>query len=298
MTPDDYAVLVDSWMLSLQAERKSPETMRSYRQGAEQFLAYCADQGFEPTLTRSVVTRFTAHLVALGREATTVRSRQRSLRMFSAWLAAEGEIERDDLLGLTPPKLDAKVVKPLSDEQLQALIAACKGNDFRARRDEALVRFMAECLVRASETVVHMTVSGTDIRRGLALIVKAKGGQERVVPFGPQTARALDRYVRARRSHRLAATDKFWLGEGGKNLGYAGLWVALRYRAGLAGIADFHPHRLRHTGATRWLRKGGSEGGLMAVAGWSSREMIDRYTAATAAERAAEEARSLELGDL
>ena len=55
---------------------------------------------------------------------------------------------------------------------------------------------------------------------------------------------------------------------------------------------------MRHTAATRWLPAGGSEGGLMAVAGWSTRDMIDRYTAATASERAATEARGLGLGEL
>jgi integrase/recombinase XerD len=34
---------------------------------------------------------------------------------------------------------------------------------------------------------------------------------------------------------------------------------------------------LRHTAAHRWLAAGGTEGGLMAVAGWSRRDMLDRY---------------------
>ena len=55
---------------------------------------------------------------------------------------------------------------------------------------------------------------------------------------------------------------------------------------------------MRHTAATRWLRAGGSEGGLMAIAGWSTRDMIDRYTGASASERAADEARGLGLGEL
>jgi hypothetical protein len=46
------------------------------------------------------------------------------------------------------------------------------------------------------------------------------------------------------------------------------------------------------------LRRGGSEQGLMSVAGWSTRSMIDRYTGASASERAAAEARELHLGDL
>jgi hypothetical protein len=36
----------------------------------------------------------------------------------------------------------------------------------------------------------------------------------------------------------------------------------------------------------------------MAVAGWSSRTMLDRYTSSSASERAADEVRNLNLGDL
>jgi integrase len=89
-----------------------------------------------------------------------------------------------------------------------------------------------------------------------------------------------------------------WLGASGKRFGYQGLHKALRDRAQLAGIEDFHPHRLRHSLAHRWLAAGGSEQGLMAVAGWSRADMLQRYTRARAEERAAEEARKLQLGEL
>jgi integrase len=101
-----------------------------------------------------------------------------------------------------------------------------------------------------------------------------------------------------RRTHRLADTPALWLGDRGKSLEYYGLHRALKYRAELAGLLKFHPHLLRHTAASRWLAAAGSEGGLMAVAGWSTRDMLDRYTKATAAERAAAEARNLGLGEL
>ena len=80
-------------------------------------------------------------------------------------------------------------------------------------------------------------------------------------------------------------------------MGYQGLRVSLPRRAEAAGLKGFHLHQMRHIAASRWLAAGGSEGGLMAVAGWSSREMLDRYTKATAADRAVAEARSLNLGD-
>jgi integrase len=160
-----------------------------------------------------------------------------------------------------------------------------------------MVRLATEAMCRAEE-LLSMTTADVDLRRGLATITRGKGGKGRVVPFGPQTARAIDRYLRLRRAHVLADTPALWLGERGKGLAYWGLYASLRRRAERAGIEHFHPHRLRHTGASRWLAAGGSEGGLMAVAGWSSREMIGRYTDDTAAVRAAEESRRLNLGDL
>ncbi|MBO4254773.1 tyrosine-type recombinase/integrase [Streptomyces griseorubiginosus] len=293
----DIASLLDSWLLHLAAERKSAQTLKTYGDGVRAFLRWCEAEGRSPVLDRPTVNAFVAALLNEGAEASTARSRQLAVRRFSAWLADEGEIDTDQLLYLKPPKLDHKVVPELDDDQLRALIKACKGNDLRDRRDEAIVRLMAETGARAGE-IVGMSVADIDLRRGVAVVRRGKGGKGRTVPVGPQAARALDRYIRARRTHRLAQTAALWLGDRGKGFSYDGLYVALRYRADLAGIPDFHPHVLRHTAAGRWLAAGGSEGGLMAVAGWSRRDMIDRYTRATSERRASEEARRLNLGDL
>ena len=282
--------------MHLLAERKSPQTIESYTTAVQQFLRWCAEQHRDPTLDRSTVNAWVAALLAGGAQPATARARQLGVRRFSAWLAEEEEIVRDDLLGLKPPKLDQKIVPRLTDDQVVALVKACSGREFRDRRDEAIVRFMLEAIVRAGE-VVAMTVADIDVTRGLAIIRKGKGGKARPVPFGAQTGRAIDRYLRLRRTHRLAATPTLWLGDRGKGLSYDGLYRALMYRAKIAGIENFHPHLTRHTAAQRWLSANGSEGGLMAVAGWTRRDMIDRYTRATAAERAAEEARRLGLGE-
>lgn len=293
----DIASLLDSWLLHLAAERKSAQTLKTYGDGVRAFFRWCEAADRAPVLDRPTVNAFVSALLDGGAEAATARSRQLAVRRFSAWLADEGEIDTDQLVNLKPPKLDHKVVPELDDDQLRALIKACKGNDLRDRRDEAIVCFMAETGARAGE-VVGMGVADIDLKRGAAVVRRGKGGKGRTVPVGPQTARALDRYIRARRTHRLAQTPALWLGDRGKGFTYDGLYVALRYRAELAGIADFHPHVLRHTAAGRWLAAGGSEGGLMAVAGWSRRDMIDRYTRATSERRAADEARRLNLGDL
>lgn len=296
MTAPDLDTLLASWQLHLRAERKSPQTLKSYTDGVRLFLRWCQDTGSPAVLDRRTVSAWVAALLDGGAEASTARARQLSLKRFSAWLAEEGEIDRDELLGVKPPKLDVKVVDSLTDDQLARLVKACAGKEFRDRRDEAIVRLMVESAVR-SEELLSMTIPDVDLARGAAVVRRGKGGKGRTVPFGARTSAAIDRYLRARRTHRLAGTAVLWLGDRGKEFGYHALRDTLRWRADLAGLDGFHPHLLRHTGAARWLDAGGSEGGLMAVAGWSRRDMLDRYVRATSERRAADESRRLGLGE-
>lgn len=298
MPSPDLAVLVDSWELSLRAERKSPATVKAYTTGVAQYLTWCSEADVPAVLDRRQVARFVDHLLTRGVQPSTARSRQLGIRRFSAWLEEEGEQVVDPLLGIRAPKLDTKVVEPLTEAQLKAMLKACSGKDLRDRRDEAILRLMVETGARAGE-VAALGVADVDLREGTAIVRRGKGGKGRSIPFGPDTARAIDRYIRLRRTHSLAnRSPALWLGDRGKPFNYDGLHKSLKMRATLAGVEGFHPHRLRHTAAHRWLAAGGSEGGLMAVAGWTRPDMLLRYTKAQASARAADEARGLNLGEL
>jgi site-specific recombinase XerD len=294
----NLAALLPSWKLALRAERKSPATVKSYEEGVLAFLRWCVSISVPAELSKSMVQTLVTDLLDNGASARTASARLLAIRRFAAWLTDEGELPGDPLLGIKQPKIDRQVVEALTDEELRALIKACQGKAFTDRRDEAIVRLMAETGMRAGE-VVGLEVADVDLQRGLVTVRRGKGGKGRIAPFGPQTATALDRYIRARRPHRMADSGPLFLGaDNWRTFNYFGLRHALQRRAEAAGINGFHPHKMRHTAATRWLRAGGSEGGLMAVAGWSTRDMIDRYTGASAAERAAAEARGLALGEL
>ncbi len=296
-TLPDLAALLPSWQLAMRSVHRSSGTIRTYSAAITGFLKWCEQTGTVPELSKTNVQAFLAALLAGGAESATARARFVGLKAFGAWLAQEEEIAENPLAGMKQPKVDSKVVDALTDDELRLMIKACQGKSIRDRRDEAIVRLMTETGARAGE-VIGMQTADIDLPHGLVTIRRGKGGKGRVAPFGPQTAAAVDRYLRVRRAHRLADTGPLWLGGGGKSIGYHGLDESLKGRAKAAGITGFHLHKLRHTAATRWLRAGGSEQGLMAVAGWSSRAMLDRYTGASASERAAVEARGLNLGDL
>jgi integrase/recombinase XerD len=293
----DLESLLVSWLLALRGQRKSPDTLKTYGDGVRAYLAWCARCGLAPSLSKDSVIAFTVALLDAGKAPATALSRQAVVKRFSAWLAAEGEIGQDELAGIRPPHLDEAAVEPLTADQITALLATCKGREFRNIRDDAIIRFMVETGARASE-VIGMGTDDIDLTDALAIIRRGKGGKGRMVPFSPQCVAALDRYVRARRRHRLATSPDLWLGERGRGLAYAGLYTSIARRGDAAGIPNLHPHVLRNTAAVRWLRKGGSPTGLMSVAGWTSVDMLRRYIRAAESGLAADESRRLDLGDL
>ncbi len=294
----DVRELMESFFISLRAARRSEKTVKSYGLGITQYADWCETNGLPAAIDRGHVQAWMAHMNNRGLAPATVAARLAGVRQLSKWMAEEGILDTDPLLRLNAPKQDSPITQVLTSDQLKALFRACQGTELRDRRDEAIVRLMAETGMRVSEAL-GLDLDDVDLPRGLAYIRSGKGGKGRIVPFGAQTAKALDRYIRLRRSHPAADLDALFVtARQRRRLADHGLRRTLGLRAADAGIDKFHPHMLRHTLAHRWLAGGGTEGGLMAVAGWSSREMLDRYGRATAAERAAAESRKLNLGDL
>ena len=162
---------------------RSKATVELYSGGVRAFLRWCAANAVTPELTKDAVNAFIADLLDGGAESSTAVARQKALRQYSKWLAAEGELKEDPLLGLARPQQVTKVTDALDDEQLSRLVRACNGTTFLDRRDEAVVRLMAETGLRAGE-LLAMTVADLDLDRGAAVVRKGKGGKRRVVPFG------------------------------------------------------------------------------------------------------------------
>lgn len=286
----------------MRAEAKSPGTIDTYTHGLNAYVTWCTRAG-QPPLARTTMTTWMSTTLEAGAAPGSVRIRQLAVRRFAAWLIATGHAPIDPLAGVKGPQQTEKLVTPLTDDELRALIATCvtpthrAGEPLHHRRDEAIIRLMFETGIRIGETIA-LHIDDVDLAAGRVTIRRGKGGRGRVIPIGATTSAALRGYLTLRAHHRCADSPELWLGERGTQFGYDGLSRALRRRAQLAGIAGFHPYKLRHTAAHRWLAASGSESGLMAIAGWTRTDMLVRYTRAHASERAAQEAARLNLGAL
>ncbi|MGH2393734.1 MAG: tyrosine-type recombinase/integrase [Candidatus Limnocylindria bacterium] len=98
--------------------------------------------------------------------------------------------------------------------------------------------------------------------------------------------------------HPQAGLPTLWLGANGRAaMTDNGVAQMIRKRGRDGGTEGLHPHMLRHTFAHGWLAEGGNEGDLMRLAGWKSRQMLSRYGASAADQRAREAHRHHGLGD-
>lgn len=296
--PESLVSLQRSFNRALRVEGKSDRTITLYGQSITFFARWIEERGMPAdvdSLSRDNVLDWLDSLRARGQSDGTVITRWRGLRRFSSWMLAEGILARDPFEGVTVKKPEAPSVPVFDDDDLRRLIAACKGKEFNDRRDEAFIRLLIDCGLRASElTGIHIDDLDLD---GESVVVTGKGSRVRVAYFGAKTSLALDRYLRVRAAHRHASSPNLFLGERGP-FTTDGVRERLKVRAQMAGIEErVNPHRFRHTNAHDFLLAGGQERDLKRLMGWRSDAMLERYGASAADYRAREAARRLRRGD-
>jgi integrase/recombinase XerC len=269
-------------------------TQRIYSSAVRELAEFVGDRA-PGEVTRRDVEAFVRHRLAEVRPAT-VSADFRALQQFYKWLVREEEIDRSPMEGAEAPMVPEQPVPVLEVEQLRAVLDSCKGNDMVSRRDNAIFRLLIDTGGRLGE-VAGLQVDDVDFEAGVCHVI-GKGRRARGLPFGQATALALGRYLRSRAKDSRAALPGLWLAEKGKGALQAnGIRLMIRRRGLAVGIDGLHAHQFRHTAAHRWLAEGGGETDLMRIMGWKSPQMLRRYGASKADERAREAHRRMALGD-
>ena len=266
-------------------------TLSSYRRDLRRYVAHLDARGIDDldAVTEETVSGF---LVALREgdadhpalSATSAARTVVAVRGFHKFCLADGLASHDPALGVKPPSPTKRLPKALPLADVEAILEAA-GTDgtVLALRDRALLEVLYGTGARISE-VTGLAVDDVDMVDRTVLL-RGKGGKERLVPFGQYAAEAIDAYLVRSRPELVSAQTPggaMFLNSRGGRLSRQSAWAVLTRAAERAGVTrDVSPHTMRHSFATHLLDGGADVRVVQELLGHASVTTTQVYTLVT-----------------
>jgi integrase/recombinase XerC len=198
-------ILVERYLSACRSAGMSPKTLRGYN---EKLQRYCRMVGGclgdfnlntvrEHLINLQAANKWKDHPLIAERSqklsATSIRNHGMVLCGFSTWLCEEGYTDLKVLARLKLPKPNEISMEPLSDDEISRLLSCFNINKEIGCRNAACTWLFLDTGLRcAEEVVLDMDNLFLETRR---LKILGKGRKERILPFGHQTKRILERYI-------------------------------------------------------------------------------------------------------
>lgn len=274
----------EAFLEMLVAERGAAlNTIAAYRRDLEDFAAFLGKRRTEPHGAAAEDVR--AYLAAGSRAGLNPRTAARrlsTLRQFHRFLASEGVRADDPTAAIDSPKRGRALPKIMGEAEVEALLeAAVRREGAEGVRLHALLEVLYSTGLRVSELVgLPLAAVGRDPR---FMVVRGKGGKERMVPLGEKAEAALARWRAVRPRFLRGGRESKWLfpsrGAGGHltRQRFAQLLKELAPEAGL-DPAKLSPHVLRHAFATHLLNRGADLRSVQRLLGHSDISTTQIYT--------------------
>jgi integrase/recombinase XerC len=275
----DKAEVRDKWIAKFLAHLATDRgasvyTQRNYRQALTEFARWHLEERKSPAawekLSRDDFRAFVRFLGRnnLSRAATQLRFS--ALRTFYKFLMRHGVVENMPIKNLSLPKLEKRLPKFLTKQQMEALLVAPfellkiqKGkkagrpvSQIAALRDVAVLETIYSCGLRVSE-VCGLRVDDIDWSEQI-LRVRGMGKKQRLVPIGKPALMAIQDYWNTFKQPPGGASPIFFA-ETKKRAPLSPLQLSRRLKKylSIAGLdPGLTPHKLRHSYATHLLDAG------------------------------------------
>jgi site-specific recombinase XerD len=269
--------------LQLEANR-SPNTVRAYASEFNKLIVFLKAHDHTLSIEDLRHDDLRAYQRHLAGRLKSPSSRARALvavRSWLRWIAKEGLIERDLSNGITLPKLEQRLPKPIDPDELTRLLGALPRQSPHEKRDRALVQFLISTGCRISEA---LALDRTDFpRSGNRLVVTGKGSKQRSVYLTADAREALADYLAVREDACMALFvnfDRSAADDRARRLTSAGArFIVRKLRVQLGAWSFKSPHVARHTAATTLLEVTGGDVRLVQeVLGHANLNTLQGYT--------------------
>jgi len=281
--------LVELFLDMIAAERgASANTLDAYRRDLEDFSRDLGNAGESIATADSDVLR--DHLGRLhkrGLAPASVARRLSAIRQLYRFLYSEGHRGDDPAAVIEGPKRGRSLPKVLTVKQVDDLLARARdgmsveaaSERLRAARMNCLLEVLYATGLRVSELVSLPAAAARRDQR--MLVIRGKGGRERLVPLNDQARRSMADYLALRTKAKLDASK--WLfpsfGESG-HLTRQHFARELKDLAAAAGLktAQVSPHVLRHAFASHLLQNGADLRSVQTLLGHADISTTQIYT--------------------
>jgi integrase/recombinase XerC len=233
-------------------------SVRAYRSDVAAFAAWaCVNETPSPQeMTRPILRRYVAVMVAAGSSRKSVARRLSSLRRYGAWLRRNSLIDIDSTRFLRPPKGESRLPHVLSTSELNALLdvstRADHGDVRLSIRDDAVIELLYGSGLRVSE-LCGLDLGDVDLAQR-SVQVWGKGSKQRRVPISQPAHDSVKAWLSSGRSELLneLSGSALFLGARGRRLDPRSVRRLIDARS----TSPTHPHALRHSFATHLLDGG------------------------------------------
>jgi len=191
-----------------------------------------------------------------GRSSSAAR-RVSSVKRFYRYCVRERLVAADPTLRLDPPKRTPRFPKSLSEDDVEALLAAPNAGSALGLRDRAMLETLYATGLRVSELVALKTYQ-TDLRAGVVRVM-GKGSKERLVPLGEESIDWIARYLNEARLQLKGKREPeaLFVTARGAGMTRQAFWHLIRrYGARAIPGKKLSPHVLRHAFATHLINHG------------------------------------------
>ena len=275
--------LYREYLAYLRVERgSSPLTVSAYAADLKDYAQFLKRRGVESVddIDRETIVAYESDLFDRAYAASTVDRHVSVLKGFHRFLVREGYARRNPADTIQLPKAPDRLPDVLSVEQVDAMLSRPLGRGPLAPRNRTILEVLYGCGLRVSECT-GLDLSDAVLEDGYLHIV-GKGNKARIAPISGAALRALLDYLEHGRPELVRSyakpTAAVFLNARGGRLTRQSVHALVAEAGRSIGVANLHPHTLRHSFATHMLSGGADLRVIQEILGHSDISTTQIYT--------------------
>jgi integrase/recombinase XerD len=274
--------LIERFIHYLAVERGlAMNTLESYQRDLIGYVKFIQKNGISDLnqTRRANIISYLAELQRNGRATSTISRNLASMRAFYGFMLRDGLIDGDPTTNLESPKIEKRLPKVLTVDEVESLLEGPDGGAVAGIRDKAMLELLYATGIRVSE-LVALNISDVNLNMGF-LKCYGKGSKERIIPLGTMALKTVSDYLMRSRVKliRDQSEESLFLNHHGQRLSRQGFWKIIKKYAYAARIEkEITPHTLRHSFATHLLENGADLRSVQEMLGHADISTTQIYT--------------------